>query len=1191
MKKILCVILAILFVIPGLVSVTGTAQAVTTKSTVIDNGLTLDDLPIKSTMKPLIQNPTTFTNPISVTSTTGSLTTTGEPVFRVFNDEYYFVSRGQKGYWHSKDFKDWDYISAPNYAGGIPGFVEIKGKLFGYCGNSESRVWVTDDPKTGVWRQCGTFSSNNYGDASMLYDEEQNRLFMYYGWSQLLGIRVVEVKVPDDIDHPENDPEAFKEISAPVVAVWGDPYDHGWETRYAQDDIYPYFQTRDYREEEFGWTEGGHPLKYNGKYYLMFATIGLEFFSYGHGVYVADDPLGPYKFDENGPLSMKTTGVAPGAGHGSIWVDRDNNVWTAAMMCFPANGAGGPTLLNLYPTIVDEDGVMNANEEYSDYPQYLPGLTKNPGEDSYTGWALLTLNKEVKASSTAAGNNVASNVVDESATTFWSAGSGNAGEWVTVDIGDKAEIRGVQVLWDGGSSGMFGGGGSPHKYTIEVSDDGEAWTTIVDKSDNVADLRSDYIELPAGLEGRYLRLTNAERLNSGNFSVKALRAFGNPDKATFTMANNVKVVRNILDRRKAHVQWDSVEGAEGYNVRYGIAPGKLYNSYTVYGDTNFLDLHSLSKNPEYYFEVEAFSSGTPIYEAGRAPAVADYSDTVALDAAKNNWAILTLNKENEASSQVIDTALSGRQAYSYWASYAVDAKPSTNWIAKTGNAGENLIVDIGAEATIKAIDVVWAKSPDAINNAPVSYKVEVSDDKVTWTNIINKADVQDFVPSEYTVLDVPVTGRYLRLTNAKYNGNKFAVSTFRAFGNTDGTDFSPVEEFDFARSLAEPNKASIQWEAVEGAEGYIINYGPEGEDLNNGYVVYSNNYAELYGLESEISYEFKVTAFSSGTPYYRENTFSTRGRGAEITISVPGQSGGGMFGGGGTQIMTKETYGTDEVYTVGGIKQAGTVGVTHTYGVAILNNLNVDTKGVKGNTVTLADVIADGEIVKPGDVTREWTNLTQFGISQTKWGQIDVRVIAGTPDEGGKVEVILNYDDNVDQNVVDTIYLPATPLPNGYILPRVNGGRDVVWSCEEQGVLSDDGYKLISGPAPKTVTLTATSGTGTKDFNLTIAPIGSVGSLSDDKKSATASIDNPTNETKTYKFIIVAYEESTGKLAKVAVKDVEVPAGTIVEATVEFPDTPGRYPWMPGTPYDLTGKTVKAFIWDAEGLPDINALS
>lgn len=322
-----------------------------------------DALPVVASEKEFMQNPTTYCNPISLTQGSGRLLRGGEPVITIFEDDYYLFVSHKKGYWWSPDFVNWTYVDAPELQAGIVGVVEIDGKLYNYAGNTNDKVMTTDDPKSGVWYDAGTFSSNNYGDASMLYDEETGRLFMYYGWSQLLGIRVVEL-----------DKTTFKEISEPVVCIWGDPHNHGWETRYKKDNIFPYFDYRDYREEEYGWTEGGHPLKYNGKYYLLYSSIGLEFYSYGQGVYVADDPMGPYVYEEENPFTLKTTGVAPGGGHGSIFVDKNNNVWGAAMMPFAQSGGRGDTLISLYPAGVDEDGVMHGKTEFGDYPQYLPGV-------------------------------------------------------------------------------------------------------------------------------------------------------------------------------------------------------------------------------------------------------------------------------------------------------------------------------------------------------------------------------------------------------------------------------------------------------------------------------------------------------------------------------------------------------------------------------------------------------------------------------------------------------------------------------------------------------------------------------------------------------------------------------------------------------------------------------------------------
>lgn len=561
-----------------------------------------DALPVVASEKEFMQNPTTYCNPISLTQGSGRLLRGGEPVITIFEDDYYLFVSHKKGYWWSPDFVNWTYVDAPELQAGIVGVVEIDGKLYNYAGNTNDKVMTTDDPKSGVWYDAGTFSSNNYGDASMLYDEETGRLFMYYGWSQLLGIRVVEL-----------DKTTFKEISEPVVCIWGDPHNHGWETRYKKDNIFPYFDYRDYREEEYGWTEGGHPLKYNGRYYLLYSSIGLEFYSYGQGVYVADDPMGPYVYEEENPFTLKTTGVAPGGGHGSIFVDKNNNVWGAAMMPFAQSGGRGDTLISLYPAGVDEDGVMHGKTEFGDYPQYLPGVVENPIEDGFTGWVLLSLDKKIEASSTLE-NCWTAHAVDENTKSFWSAETGDPGEYITVDLGAECDIRGIQILWDKDPDTTRSRDPLDRyqSYTVEVSDDNENWTMVIDKSNNVQDLRSDYTELPAPVYARYVKLTNVFTPDDGKFAVKALRVFGNPEEATWTKVENVTVVRDKLDRRYAHLVWEQVDGAEGYIVRYGIAPDKLYNSYMVYWDS-YLDIPSLNVDPEYYFEVEAFSSNTPCY--------------------------------------------------------------------------------------------------------------------------------------------------------------------------------------------------------------------------------------------------------------------------------------------------------------------------------------------------------------------------------------------------------------------------------------------------------------------------------------------------------------------------------------------------------------------------------------------------
>jgi hypothetical protein len=135
---------------------------------------------------------------------------------------------------------------------------------------------------------------------------------------------------------------------------------------------------------------------------------------------------------------------------------------------------------------------------------------------------------------------------------------------------------------------------------------------LLDKSNNTIETHHDYAELAEPIKARFIKLTNVFVPDSGKFAIKELRIFGNPEVAKFTKVTEVKVVRDPEDRRNATLLWDPVKDADGYIIRYGIEPKKLYNSYMVY-DTTGLKIHSLNKNPDYFFEVEAFDSGTDYY--------------------------------------------------------------------------------------------------------------------------------------------------------------------------------------------------------------------------------------------------------------------------------------------------------------------------------------------------------------------------------------------------------------------------------------------------------------------------------------------------------------------------------------------------------------------------------------------------
>ncbi len=56
------------------------------------------------------------------------------------------------------------------------------------------------------------------------------------------------------------------------------------------------------------------------------------------------------------------------------------------------------------------------------------------------------------------------------------------------------------------------------------------------------------------------------------------------------------------------LRWKASDRAIGYNIRYGIASDKLYNSHMVYGQTEVL-LTMLNAGQTYYAAVDSFGEG------------------------------------------------------------------------------------------------------------------------------------------------------------------------------------------------------------------------------------------------------------------------------------------------------------------------------------------------------------------------------------------------------------------------------------------------------------------------------------------------------------------------------------------------------------------------------------------------------
>jgi hypothetical protein len=271
--------------------------------------------------------------------------------------------------------------------------------------------------------------------------------------------------------------------------------------------------------------------------------------------------------------------------------------------------------IGLFPASVDADGVLSADTAFGDYPHTLPLLTGEP-HSRFTGWTLLSYKKPAWSDTPGKTTELA---FDEDMKTYWSAPDGKPGRFLAVDLGKVCEVRAIQVNYADEQATIRGKVmGLRHRYEILASNDGKAWTRLVDKRQNDADVPHDYVQLARPATTRYLKLVNHE-VPTGNFALGDLRVFGKAPGPAPAAVKGFVVMRGT-DRRDAGLHWQPVPGAYAYEVRFGLAPNKLNQNLLVHG-TNAYQLRGLNVDPAYHFQIRAVGETGlgPVSKVFRAP--------------------------------------------------------------------------------------------------------------------------------------------------------------------------------------------------------------------------------------------------------------------------------------------------------------------------------------------------------------------------------------------------------------------------------------------------------------------------------------------------------------------------------------------------------------------------------------------
>lgn len=507
-----------------------------------------------------------------------------DPAVVSFRGEYYMFVTRSLGYWHSTDLTNWSFITPEKWyfqGSNAPAAFNYKDSVLYVMGDPSGSMSVlyTDNPKKGDWKATPAILWD-LQDPALFFDDNDSA-YLYWGSSNVFPIRA-KTLTPEQRFRPSDTTYALFNLNGKV---------HGWE-RFGENHSDTVLG---------GYMEGPWMTKHNNKYYLQYAAPGTEFNVYGDGAYVGNSPLGPFTYMPNNPFSYKPGGFMNGAGHGSTVIGPGNQYWHFASMALSVNVIWERRIC-MYPTFFDKDGLMWSNTRFGDYPHYAPAVAGRGGE--FKGWMLLSYKKPVTSSS-AEGAHGAGNIVDENAKTFWLARDTGNKQWLQIDLERPGKVYAVQVNYHDYQSGLFGRvPGLFHRYIIEGSMNGRHWETLVDRSNSFKDVPNDYVELGEPRTVRYIRYRNLH-VPTPHLALSDLRLFGVANGKAPSAVRTFTVERQT-DRRDARIRWSAQKGAQGYNVLWGIAPGKLYNSWMVYGQNELL-LKSLSADQVYYFAVEAFN--------------------------------------------------------------------------------------------------------------------------------------------------------------------------------------------------------------------------------------------------------------------------------------------------------------------------------------------------------------------------------------------------------------------------------------------------------------------------------------------------------------------------------------------------------------------------------------------------------
>ena len=359
-------------------------------------------------------------------------------------------------------------------------------------------------------------------------------------------------------------------------------------------------------------------------------------------------------------------------------------------------------------------------------------------------------------------------------------------QWLQIDLGSKEKINRVNIQWETASA---------KDYTVQVSDDGVTFTTLVTKTGMPA--ATNRIDDLTGLNGagRYVRVNGTARTTGYGYSIFELNVYGDPNPncggssctpttcaalsatcgtpsdgcgGTLTCGTCATGSTCNASNQCVVTNTDSCGGtcALGQNCVSNAcvaATAGYYNS----GKT-------LDATPDFGANVKVYTPATAlttvrddisaIYQVQRTNQFGPARNAVLFTPGTYN--VLPINcaeTDQTTATNLIVTATSGTP------SAAFDNNTGTLWQSAAADP-QTLQVDMGAIKRITRVNISWE-----VANAK-DYTIQVSSDGTGWTTVATQTGMAAGTRTDDIVLATPTRGRYVKMVGTARTNTAYGYS-------------------------------------------------------------------------------------------------------------------------------------------------------------------------------------------------------------------------------------------------------------------------------------------------------------------------------------------------------------------------------------------------------------------------------